>query len=259
MQPREGADLFAPRSASMLQFCQPRAPDLTASLREQPAQASIPPLHLLFGASDQLGVLPQGIHTGIESPHNKLGLLVLPSASCSATLQRSRPRPQQPDLFAPRHASMLYISQPRALHFTSTAPRATSASLGTASAPFFWVLPTSSELCPRADILESGPWIISDQESPFCRFAESSVGPRANLRKEPALSSREILWAMGAGPSGLIASAPGVRAWATPFCPILRKQAALDGIFVSIILSSSSIHTVYMGLSTGDYFFSTTT
>ena len=116
-----------------------------------------------------------------------------------------------------------YISQPRALHFTSTAPRATSASLGTASAPFFWVLPTSSELCPRADILESGPWIISDQESPFCRFAESSVGPRANLRKEPALSSREILWAMGAGPSGLIASAPGVRAWATPFCPFLAK------------------------------------
>ena len=55
MQPREGADpslanqLFAPLSASMLQFCQPRAPHLTASLREQPAQASVPPLHLVWG------------------------------------------------------------------------------------------------------------------------------------------------------------------------------------------------------------------
>ena len=61
-------DLFAPRYASMLNFCQPRAPHLTASLCEQPAQASVPPLHLVFGASDQLGVMPQGIHTGIESP-----------------------------------------------------------------------------------------------------------------------------------------------------------------------------------------------
>ena len=65
------------------------------------------------------------------------GLMVLHSASCSATLQRSRPKPQQPDLFAPHYASMLYICQPRALHFTSTALRAARASFGTASAPFF--------------------------------------------------------------------------------------------------------------------------
>ena len=67
----------------------------------------------------------------------KIGLLVQPFASFSDTLHRSRPKPQQPDLFAPRYVSMLYICQPRALHFTRTAPRAASASLGTASAPFF--------------------------------------------------------------------------------------------------------------------------
>ena len=41
-------DLFAPRSASMKQFYQPRAPHLTASLREKPAQTSVPP-QPLFG------------------------------------------------------------------------------------------------------------------------------------------------------------------------------------------------------------------
>ena len=64
-------DLLAPRYASMLYFCQPRVPHLTASLREQPARASVPPLHLLFGTSDQLGAMPQGIHTGIESPRQE--------------------------------------------------------------------------------------------------------------------------------------------------------------------------------------------
>ena len=54
--------------------------------------------------------------------------------------------------------------------------------------------------------------IISDQESPFCRFAEGSIGLRANLRKESGRPSRDIIGTTGAGPSGLIASAPGVRA-----------------------------------------------
>ena len=165
----------------------------------------------------------------------KPGLLVPHFAGCYATPRRSRPKPHQPDLFAPRSASMLQFCQPRALHFTSTAPRAASASLGTASAPFFRVLPPSSELCPRAGILESRPWISSDQESPFCRFTEGSIGPRASLRREPGRSSRDILWTRGAGPSRILASAPGARAWALRFTPSLRKQAALDGIFVAII------------------------
>ena len=126
-------DLFAPRYASMLCFCQPRTPHLTASLRAQPAQASVPPPYLIFGASDQLGAMPQGMHTGIESPRQEAGLLGLPSARSSATLQRSRLKPQQPDLFAPRHASRLHICQPRAPNFTSSAPRAASACLGTVS------------------------------------------------------------------------------------------------------------------------------
>ena len=71
-------DLFGPRYGSMLQFCQPRAPHLTASLREQPAQASVPPQPLFgasgqpgFGASGQPGIMPQGMYTGIKILNNQ--------------------------------------------------------------------------------------------------------------------------------------------------------------------------------------------
>ena len=60
------------------------------------------------------------------------GLLVVHSASCHATLQRSQPKPQQPDLFALRYASMLQNLPASCSAFTSTALRAGSASLGTA-------------------------------------------------------------------------------------------------------------------------------
>ena len=40
---------------------------LLATLREQPAHVSVPSEHLVFGASDQLGIMPQGRHTGIET------------------------------------------------------------------------------------------------------------------------------------------------------------------------------------------------
>ena len=58
------------------------------------------------------------------------GLMVLHSASCHATLQRSRPKPQQPDVFGPRYAS---------------------ASLGTASVPFL-VPPASMDLVLPASL-----------------------------------------------------------------------------------------------------------
>ena len=62
----------------------------------------------------------------------------------------------------------------------------------------------------------------------------------------------------GAGPSGLILalaleSLPGPLRSA----PSLRKQAALDGA-IYFVFSSTSIPTVYMSLSTGVYFTSTT-
>ena len=48
---------------------------LLASLREQAPQVSVPPLHPFFScASDQLGVMPRGIHTGIESPRQEARL-----------------------------------------------------------------------------------------------------------------------------------------------------------------------------------------
>ena len=54
-------------------------------------------------------------------------------------------------------------------------------------------------------------------------------------------------WTTGAGPSGLIiAPAPGVCAWATPFFPVLAKRGGSRWDFVPIFFSSSSIQTVYM-------------
>ena len=60
-------DLFGPRYASMLYtFAGPVLRILLASLREQPAHVSAPSQHLFLGVSDQLGIMPQGRHTGIE-------------------------------------------------------------------------------------------------------------------------------------------------------------------------------------------------
>ena len=118
---------------------------------------------------------------------------------------------------------MLYICQHRATHFTSNAPRAASACLGTVSAPFFLCFRPARNYAPE-QAYSSRHGIISDQESPFCRLAEGPIGRRANSPKESGRSSRDMIGTMGAGPSGLIlASAPGVRAWATPFCPFLAR------------------------------------
>ena len=119
------------------------------------------------------------------------GLLILPSASCSATPQRSRPKPPQPDMFAPGHARLLSFCQPRALHVTSIVSRTARACLGTVSAPFFLVLPTGSELCPRAGILESRRNNQRPRQ-PVLAVLPRVHGPRANLRQESGRSSLEI-------------------------------------------------------------------
>ena len=72
------------------------------------------------------------------------GLFFLPSASCPATPQRSRPKPPQTDMFAPGHASLQSNCQSRALHMTRIALRTARAYIGTVSAPFCFVLRTSS-------------------------------------------------------------------------------------------------------------------
>ena len=126
-------------------------------------------------------------------------------------------------MFAPSHANLLSICQPRALHFTSIAPRAARSCLGTVSAPFFLCFRPARNYAP-GQAYWNRDGIISGQESPFCRFAEGPTGPRANLRQESGRSSRDIIATTGAGPSGLFtAPAPGVRAWATPFSPFLAK------------------------------------
>ena len=65
---RHRPDLFAPRYASMLCFCQPRALHLTASLREKPVQALVPPPHVHFGTSDQLGANAPARSSGNRFP-----------------------------------------------------------------------------------------------------------------------------------------------------------------------------------------------
>ena len=90
---------------------------------------------------DNLGLRAETLHLGAmllatqdgryEYARDKRpGLMVLHSASCHATLQRSRPKPQQPDVFGPRYAS---------------------ASLGTASVPFL-VPPASMDLVLPASL-----------------------------------------------------------------------------------------------------------
>ena len=67
-------------------------------------------------------------------------------------------------------------------------------------------------------------------------------------------------WTTGAGPSGLIlASAPGVCGWVTPFCPFFAKTGGYRWDFLAIYFcsSSTSILRVYMSRSTGVYFTST--
>ena len=102
--------------------------------------------------------------------------LVLPSASCSATPQRRQPKPQQPDMSAPGDASLLSICQPRALHLTSIVSLAARACLGTVSAPFFRCFRPARNSAP-GQAYWNRDGIISNQESPFFRFAE---GPRTS-------------------------------------------------------------------------------
>ena len=99
-----------------------------------------------------------GTHDGLNeyARDRRPGLLVPHFAGCHATPRRIRPKPPQPDVFAPRYASMLKTLPASRSAFTSTAPRAASASLGYAPVPSL-VLLASPDLCPRARILESRP------------------------------------------------------------------------------------------------------
>ena len=118
---------------------------------------------------------------------------------------------------------MLYMCQPRASHFNINAPRAASACLCTVSAPLFCCFRPSRNYAP-GQACWNRDGIISDQESPFCRVAEGPPEPRANWRQESGISLRDIIATTGPGSSRpFIASAPGVRAWATPFCPFHAK------------------------------------
>ena len=153
---------------------------------------------------------------------------------------------------------MLYICQPRVPHFTSNAPRAARSCLGTVSAHLSWCLRPARKYAP-GQAYWNRDGIISDQESPFCRFSEGPIGPRANLRKERGCSSRDINGTTGAGPSGrILASASGVRAWATPFCPFLAKTGGSRWDFCRDYFHPvRALQTVYMSFSIGVYFSST--
>ena len=131
-------------------------------------------------------------HVRESDPYEKRrGFLVLPSASCSATPQRSQPKPPQRDMFAPGHASLLSFCEPRALHVTSIPSRTARACLGTVSAPFLWCFRHARNYAPgQAYWSEDG--IISGNSSPNCCFAGGPRTTTANLRQEPCRSSRGI-------------------------------------------------------------------
>ena len=67
--------MFDPSHASLLSVCQPRAPHLT-NIAPRAARACLG--SVFFGASDQLGIMPQGRHTGIETGQSVTKKPVLP-------------------------------------------------------------------------------------------------------------------------------------------------------------------------------------
>ena len=101
LQPRRGAD--------------PSLNNKTCSLRAKPACCDYASLALrieqhrsagskrkpryrlctIFGGLDQLEICPRAYVRELNPCDKRRGFLVLPSASCSATPQRSRPKPQQ--------------------------------------------------------------------------------------------------------------------------------------------------------------------
>ena len=98
---------------------------------------------------------------------------------------------------------------------------------------FFWGFRPAQNYAPgQAYWNEDG--IVSGHDSPFCRFAE---GPRTAckfaVRATPFFAGHHRT--TGAGPTGLIlASAPGVSARATPFCPFLAKTGGSRWDFIAI-------------------------
>ena len=169
--------------------------------------------------------------------------MVLPSASCSATQQRRRPKPPHTDVFAPGHASLQSNCQPRALHMTSIASRLARACLGTDSALFFWRFRPAQNYAPGQAYWNEDE-IISGPDSPICRFA---VGPRTACkfaaRATPFFAGHRRT--TGAGPSGLIlASAPGVSSHAG-----LRGASPDYGSWSKWVYSSLGSRTLCQGHS----------
>ena len=194
-----------------------------------PGSASAPSLVLPTSAE----ICPRG-HAGESDPCEKRrGILVLPSASCSANPQRSRPKPPQTDMFAPGHASLQSNCQPRALHMTSFASR-TPEHVSVLSQHFCFCASDPLGIIPQ------GRHTGMKTEPSAARTARFTVlprdhGPRATLRQEQCRSSQGHHRTTRAGPSGLIlASAPGVCAWAAPFCPFLAKTGGSRWDFIAI-------------------------
>ena len=105
----------------------------------------------IFGASDPLGIISQGIRAGLE-PLRKEARLFGP-ALCQL-FSNPAEEPTQASTNRHSHASLQSACQPRALHKTRIASRTARACLGTAQHFFFLVLQTCPDLGPRAGILE---------------------------------------------------------------------------------------------------------
>ena len=144
-------DLFAPRYASMPASCSASNSIAPRAASASPGTASAPSFMVLPTSSE---LCPRAYVRESNSCDKRRGLLVLPSASCSATLQRSRPKPQQPDLFVRATPACCTFASLK-LRILLATLREQLAQVSVPSQHLFLVLPTSSELCPRAGILES--------------------------------------------------------------------------------------------------------
>ena len=152
---RSGLLVLPPaRCAATPQKSDPSLNNQTCSLRAKPAWCDFASLALrisqhrsarskrtpwyrlctIFGAPDPLGIMPQGIRTGIKPLRNEARLF---GPALCQLLSNPTQEPTQASTNRRSHTSLQSTCQPRAVHMTRIASRTARACFGNASARFF--------------------------------------------------------------------------------------------------------------------------
>ena len=117
---------------------------------------------------------------------------------CSSP-QRSRPKSQPSDLFAPRSANMLQLYRPRAQHLPARLLEQPLQASGSPADSYLLLLALRGHgnmHTPKTTILTSMYFECSATDEPL---AKSSIGPRKALSKEPGRPSRNLLELLALG------------------------------------------------------------